>query len=127
MTATITPTTSSGRDGPPLLSIVARPAGGELRLHLVGELDHTTVGLLRDCVRSRAADTDVVLLKLDELAFSDAAALRAFVELDRQLRSAGGRLVLSNPSPFLLRLLRIAGLDVSLDIREREQRLDAAP
>ncbi|MDQ6650667.1 MAG: STAS domain-containing protein [Actinomycetota bacterium] len=113
---------------PPLLSVVAAPgadAGSpqgsrELRLGLEGELDATTVGLLCAAVTARPPTVTVVVLQLDELTFADAQALRAFLDIDRVLKAAGGRLVLSNPTAFLHRMLRIVGLDVTLDIRPRQ-------
>ncbi|GAC1329834.1 MAG: hypothetical protein NVSMB13_17630 [Mycobacteriales bacterium] len=120
MTATIPPRSVSGGSGSPLLSIAARSSDRELRLHLVGELDDTTVDLLRAAALARPRGVDVLVLELDELTFADARAIRTFRALDRELKASGGRLVLVNPTTFLLRLLHLVGFDVTLDIRARE-------
>jgi len=81
---------------------------------LVGELDMVGVGLFLDTLAQIDGDVDV---DCSELEFIDAAGLRALLDARNRCASRGAQLVVVNPRPFLLRLLKIVELDTLLDIR----------
>jgi anti-anti-sigma factor len=84
-----------------------------VRVTLIGELDVTTAPLLRDCFARIDGDVDV---DCSGLEFVDAHGLGVFVSA-RTRCEPNGRFVLVEPASCLSRLLRITGLDASLEIR----------
>jgi anti-sigma B factor antagonist len=91
------------------------------RVHLGGELDISTVGLLVDAV-SELSDSrpELVVIDLSELRFVDARGLRAFVDIDRDLRTTGSRIVLSRPTPHIARILTLTAVDTEITVRPFE-------
>jgi anti-sigma B factor antagonist len=57
-----------------------------------------------------------LVLDFAEVTFLTAAALGRLVTLHGVLRTAGGRLFLTNLSPLLLEIFEVTGLDAVLDI-----------
>jgi anti-anti-sigma factor len=80
---------------------------------LVGELDVSTAPLLRDCFARIDGDVEV---DCSGLEFVDAQGLAVFVAA-RARCEPHERFVLVEPASCLLRLLRITGLDATLEIR----------
>lgn len=79
---------------------------------LVGEIDYSNadeVGAVAHEVFSQRRPAEV-RLDLAALPFIDSTGLSALISLYRQALAAGARLVLVDPTPFLLTLLRVTGL-----------------
>ena len=81
---------------------------------LSGELDLATAPELRDRLASIEGDVEV---DCSELQFVDAIGLGVFVSAHKRCDEQGWKLVLVEPSPMLLRLLGITGLDTTLHVR----------
>lgn len=77
-------------------------------VRLTGELDLTGAEGLAQRIVAVAGST--VVVDLAELAFVDAAGLRALVAARNQVETAGHSLVLTRPKPNVLRVLDISGL-----------------
>ncbi|WP_433279370.1 STAS domain-containing protein [Pseudonocardia xinjiangensis] len=89
-----------------------------LRVHLGGELDISTVGLLADAVGELSGTRpELVEIDLSELRFVDARGLRAFVDIDGDLRATGSRIVLTNPTPHIARILTLTAVDTEITVR----------
>jgi anti-sigma B factor antagonist len=80
---------------------------------IVGELDVFTAPLLRDCLDRIDGDVDV---DCSGLEFVDARGL-AVLASARARCGSERTLALIEPAPYLLRLLRITGLDATLEVR----------
>lgn len=80
----------------------------------VGELDLATAPELSCRLASIYGDTEVDCSKLD---FVDAVGLGVFVAAYRRCDRHGWKFALVEPSPLLLRLLGITGLDAILHVR----------
>lgn len=97
------------------VALVGRVEGsGPTVVTLVGELDIETGPELRDHVAAIEGDIEV---DCSGLAFVDAAGLGVFVSAHKQCDAQGWKFVLVEPSPWLLRLLDITGLDELLHVR----------
>ena len=97
------------------VALVRRVEGsGPTVVTLVGELDIATGPELRDHVAAIDGDIEV---DCSRLAFIDAAGLDFFVSAHKQCDAQGWKFVLVEPSPLLLRLLDITGLDEHLHVR----------
>ena len=80
-------------------------------LHVVGELDLSTVGVF-DAKLDRALDVGRVVVVLSQCTFIDSSALQSLVRAHRVVRESNDRtLVLVAPSQPARRVLEIAALD----------------
>ncbi|SCE95604.1 STAS domain-containing protein [Micromonospora mirobrigensis] len=75
----------------------------------VGEVDIATVGTLRAALWSAPA-RPVLRLHLAGVRLLSAAGVRAVVAAHLRIRAQGGELVLVEPTPTVLRVLRATGL-----------------
>ncbi len=77
-------------------------------LHLRGELDLSTVGVLRSALEERLPIKGDLILDLSELDFLDSTGLQEILKLaDR----CSGVVVVRQPSGMVRKLLRVTGLD----------------
>jgi len=81
---------------------------------LLGELDLSTVPLLRQCFAHIDGDIDVDCSGLDQV---DSRGLGILVSASERCAHADAKFVLVDPTSALLRLLRITGLDTRVEIR----------
>ena len=89
------------------LSISVDDAHGEQVVHLAGELDVAAAGFL---VRTLAQTTgSPVVVDLAGLTFLDAAGISALLTARRRIEEQGRRLVVRNPSPWIVRVIQLAG------------------
>jgi anti-anti-sigma factor len=95
---------------------------GETALTLAGELDAASADQAYRYVRD-AIDTHGGPVTLDVAgpSFCDARGLDALVRMSRYAEQAGSSLQLVAPSPRLVKLMRITGLDQELPVH-REKR-----
>jgi anti-anti-sigma factor len=90
---------------------------GFVRLELHGELDVTTVsaltGPLHEVEDARPA---WIVLDLDDVTLLDAAGLRVFLDAARRAQRQERRFAVARPDPETARVLRLTGLDESIDV-----------
>ncbi len=79
-------------------------------LRIVGELDASSAGLLREAAGSVSL-LPYVAFDLSGLAFMDSAGMGALVASLRRIREAGGQVALVAPRPSVGRVIRTAGFD----------------
>jgi anti-anti-sigma factor len=97
------------------MSFSARVEGSRpTEVTLAGELDIATAAELRNRLTSIEGDIE---LDCSRLEFVDAAGLGVFVSAHRRLDGQGWKFVLVEPTPLLLRLLSVTGLDACLYVR----------
>jgi anti-sigma B factor antagonist len=80
-----------------------------LLVSVAGEIDSSSVGVLRDHLQG-VPERDVVL-ELSEVTLLSAAGLTVLLELQDRLRAVGARVVLAATSRPARRVLRVTGLD----------------
>jgi anti-sigma B factor antagonist len=80
-----------------------------LLVSVAGEIDSSSVGVLRDHLQG-GAERDVVL-ELSEVTLLSAAGLTVLLELQDRLHAVGARVVLAGTSRPARRVLRVTGLD----------------
>ena len=84
-------------------------------LHLQGELDMATAGLLRRVLdEAMAEDVTGLLLDLTDLTFVDSSGIGLFVSAARQAQVGGRSFTLRHPTPMVLKALRLTGVDHQL-------------
>lgn len=85
-------------------------------IRVAGELDLATAPELMSVLASRTGD---VLLDCADLAFIDGAGLYVVMKAHAECCSRGAHFVLLDPSPAVLRLLRLTELDTVLPMCSR--------
>lgn len=115
---------------PPAFAIEEVAAGeGVLLLALAGELDLATSEHFRRHVEhGRARGAHTVVVDLAEVSFVDSTMLRELLRAHNQTRDAGGRFVLADLQPAVLRLLDLTGTTDVFEVAEsRQAALEARP
>jgi anti-anti-sigma factor len=90
---------------------------GFVRLELHGELDVTTVAaLVRPLHELEQATPELIVLDLHDVTLLDAAGLRVFLDAARRAQRQERRFAVARPDPETARVLRLTGLDHSIDV-----------
>lgn len=98
------------------LRIFITQRAGETVVELGGELDARTVDALDDHLGLAVAEGRVdVLVDMSLVTFCDSIALRCLIRAERDLRHAGRRLRIINPSARVTRLLELTSLQALAD------------
>jgi len=94
-----------------------------LIVRLKGELDHHTADLLKarmeDAIEREGALN--VVLSLRELSFMDSSGLGVILGRYRQIAAKGGRMVVCDVAPHLVRLFEMSGLFKIVTMAPSEQ------
>ena len=79
---------------------------------VAGEMDLATSGPLAQAL-TEVLDTKPVTVRLDlaEVSFLDSSGIRCLVGVAERAAAVGGHLVVRNPTPMVLRVLEICGVD----------------
>jgi anti-sigma B factor antagonist len=94
------------------LDVTVEPRADWSLVQVSGELDYTTVGVLRDRLDVLLSAGQVrIALDLSMLDFCDSVGLGCFVGAWKRARKDGGELLLLRPAGHVQRMLRITGLD----------------
>ncbi len=94
-----------------LLTIVLEPSGEIVEASLRGELDESTAPKLVDRIEAAVEPGQDLVIDASGLTFCGSAGLSALILIERQVSGAGGSLAIDRPTPFLVQLLEMAGLD----------------
>jgi anti-anti-sigma factor len=94
--------------GSVLMLRVVRVGSGRF-FRLFGELDMSTVGMLRGVVRRHLRGSGTLTLDLEGLTFTDSNGIATFIEISRQL-GPGDVLILLSPRRQVGRLLELTGV-----------------
>jgi anti-sigma B factor antagonist len=94
---------------------VERRAGTAI-VHVVGELDLATAPTLTSALRDLERPCERVVLDVSGLEFIDSTGLRLAVEEYQRAMADGFDFVIAGAEENVLRVLRIAGLDVTLPL-----------
>ncbi|QWZ09451.1 STAS domain-containing protein [Nocardioides panacis] len=94
------------------------PDDGTLTLQCRGELDYSTVRLLREHAEAAlTTPAPTVVLDLDRVSFLDSAGLGTLVEIHRQLQAEGRTMVLQTSHANTLRVLETTGMTGFFTVR----------
>jgi anti-anti-sigma factor len=101
----------------PQLDVIPVLGDGFARLELHGELDVTTVpALVRPLLDAESAAPGSIILDLHDVTLLDAAGLRVFLDSARRAEREGRRFAIARPDAETARVLRLTGLDQSIDV-----------
>lgn len=99
------------------LTLTTGTDGGASIIHVVGELDLSTIAAL-DAELKLSLPAGRVVVILSECTFIDSSALRSLVRAQRAVREGGGSLALVAPSQPARRVLEVAALDRFIPVFE---------
>jgi anti-sigma B factor antagonist len=99
---------------------VEASSSGVRRVDLIGELDLAASPELSSVLDGYVAAGGDLTVDLSGVTFLDSTALSVLVRARTRLSSAGSRLIVSDPSPVVVRILHLAGL-VGLFVVERAE------
>jgi stage II sporulation protein AA (anti-sigma F factor antagonist) len=93
-----------------------RLTDGTVMIDVRGELDFPRAGALRDTILEKLTSLRPprVVIDLSLVTFMDSAALGALVTAQQAAADRGIAVTVANPSPFVARLLDVAGLAETL-------------
>lgn len=86
-------------------------AGGDERVHLLGEMDLSVLGSVdREMRRAEDGDAARIVLDLGELEFLDASGIRLLMHLNARSKRNGGRLCITKArSRQVQRVIELTG------------------
>jgi anti-sigma B factor antagonist len=88
------------------------PGDGYVTLRASGELDMHTAATLRDAALAALRQHGTTLwLDLRDVSFMDSTGLEVLLSTQRRAELEGGSLTLLSPTPAVLRVLEVTGLD----------------
>jgi anti-anti-sigma factor len=93
-----------------------RLTDGTIVVDVRGEVDFPRVGALQDSILAKvtAARPPRVVIDLSLVTFMDSAGLGALVTIQQAAADYGVPVSVTNPSPFVARLMDVAGLSEAL-------------
>ena len=94
---------------------------------LEGEIDHHTAGELRMEIDNAILKYKPKLLKLDygDVTFTDSSGVGLIMGRYRVMLSFGGKVIVTNLSPQIYRIMKLAGLEKIAKISRREDESNA--
>ncbi len=99
------------------LTLTTGTDGGASIIHVVGELDLSTIAAL-DAELELSLPAGRVVVNLSECTFIDSSALRSLVRAQRAVSEGGGSLALVAPSQAARRVLEVTALDRFIPVFE---------
>lgn len=98
----------------PDFEVTVQRSSGTAVVQVAGELDLASAPALADVLRNLERPCDHVILDLSRLTFIDSTGLRLAITEHRRAELDGFDFVIAGATEPILRVLRIAGLDVAL-------------
>lgn len=91
--------------------------GSDATLEVSGEIDLTSAPALDDEVTGLIEDSvNTLTISLRNVSFMDSTGLRVLLKANKLLETAGGKLLLSQPSDPVRRLLEVSGLEAHFQV-----------
>jgi anti-sigma B factor antagonist len=97
------------------LEIEVRPDGQHVDIVVCGEVDLSTVEVLRDCLEALDGQWRRVVVDLSGVPFMDSTGISEIVACRERVRAGGGSVALRDPTSNVRRVLEITGLGPLLE------------
>lgn len=94
---------------------ISRSSAG---LVVSGEVDSSTVATLASFLTPLPGESREVKVDMSEVAFMDSSGLRALIDAHREAEQSLRRLMITNPSSVVLRLIDLSGLQDVLHVSQ---------
>lgn len=101
------------------VAITERPAGDTSVISIAGRLDATSSAAASLALeQSISQGKHAIILDLSDLAYTSSSGLRVFLVALKQMRKAGGEVLIARPNPHVMEVFAIAGFDRIIPIYE---------
>jgi len=92
---------------------------GILILRLSGDIDHHTAKKMREEIDTNLYlyRASTVIIDLSEIDFMDSSGLGLILGRHAKIKDLGGRMIISDPSPRVERILNLAGTEKIIKIK----------
>ncbi len=86
---------------------------GVMTAYVIGEIDHHTAKMIRETIDPRVESARPRLLIIDfaGVGFMDSSGIGLIMGRFKLMRSIGGNMMVTNPTPYVTKMMRLAGLD----------------
>ncbi len=103
--------------GGDVMEIKTESIGATLVVKMNGEIDHHSVGGIRDAIDREFALRNIVniVMDFDEVTFMDSSGIGMIVGRYKQVSARGGRMMIIRVKPQVDKILEISGLKKILD------------
>lgn len=105
------------------LHVIKRYSEGKIVLSLNGEIDIYNADGIRAKIYKEIDGYHQVIIDLKNLNYIDSTGLAILIGLLKCLRGKNGSIVLNNPKPQVMKLLKTTGLNEVFDVREEVDQL----
>ncbi|MEN6370653.1 MAG: STAS domain-containing protein [Armatimonadota bacterium] len=86
-------------------------------LHIRGELDFGTAGVLHDAlIQTMEGDVEHLILDMEDVTFLDSEGVKVLLQAHRKVSDCGGVMSIRNCSRFVQNVFEILGLQQYLEI-----------
>lgn len=87
--------------------------GDKLIVHMNGEIDHHSTLEIRNKIDSaaREAMAGELIMDFGGVSFMDSSGIGLVMGRYKTMQEIGGRVVVSNPSPHIKKVMKLSGLD----------------
>ena len=95
------------------MTTVEKTGEGELTARLAGDIDHHSVGEMRDIIDD-AVDRDrpcLLVLDFGAVTFMDSSGIGLVMGRYKRMDGIGGKLKITNVPPQMRKVMRISGID----------------
>ncbi len=94
----------------------------EIRVYLDGEIDHHSASLIRASIDEAIIQKRPELLVLDfsEVTFMDSSGIGLAMGRYKLMRSVSGKIRLENLSPTAYRVMKLSGMELLGEIKQKE-------
>ncbi|MFI8194111.1 STAS domain-containing protein [Streptomyces sp. NPDC085946] len=100
------------------LSIAVTATGGIRVVTVTGEIDHHTGDHLRQALDVTDTKLPRIVIDLRQVTFLDSSGINILITAHQHVTAAGGWLRLAGPTPSVLRVLQLVGVDQFIDCRD---------
>ena len=104
--------------------ILYETRGEDFLIFVCGEIDHHSAVAVRTGIDAKLREERPkrVLLELSQVDFMDSSGLGLIMGRYAQVKQYGGTLAVLNPSPAVLKIIRLAGMERMISVlRTKEQ------
>ncbi|MBP7176245.1 MAG: anti-sigma factor antagonist [Thermoclostridium sp.] len=101
-----------------IVEITVKQDNHTLTVFLKGELDHHTAVSVKDTIDMLLVKTPFKTFVLDMAGvnFMDSSGIGLIAGRFNRVRSIGGKMIIANPGPSLLRILKMSGIEKLMKI-----------
>ncbi len=98
--------------------------GGDMIAYLNGEIDHHGAAKIRNDIdlRIEGAHPDLLILDFTNVSFMDSSGIGLIMGRYKLMKDIGGGLKITNPSPQIKKVMKLAGIDRLAVIQSLKQK-----